>query len=131
MDCQVLAVSLGSEVLAYQNGRQGLYQKYQKINGRASWISASRAIWYVPEFKDWAIGNLDNIGTKFRGIASRGDKESQSPLDIPDDHWMYFATKWKSPSKSGVSIKCMDRKGKKFLCYYIYQGKRFPWPFVL
>jgi len=113
MECQVLAVSLGSEVIAYQNGRQGLYQKYHKINGRASWISASRAIWYVPEFKDWAIGNLDNIGTKFRGIASRGDKESQSPLDIPDDHWMYFATKWKSPSKSDVSIKCMDRKGPR------------------
>ena len=39
-------------------------------------------IWYVEKFKDWAIGDLENIGGKKRGISSVGDQGDKLILGL-------------------------------------------------
>ena len=51
------------------------------MNGQTSWISDSHAIWYIPNWKQWAIGSLDDIGTTSRGIAGHEGHESGLPYD--------------------------------------------------
>ena len=63
---------LKNDVLASQGSLQGIYGVYQTSNGRTSWKSASKAIWYNPDYEDWAIGELEHIGTKIEELYSFG-----------------------------------------------------------
>ena len=42
------------------------------INGKRVWINnaGTKAIWFFPDYKDWAIGAWSNRGTKTRDLAS-------------------------------------------------------------
>ena len=53
--------------LASQGSRQGMYQISDPINGKPSWTSNSRAIWYLLT-EIWFIGDLENIGEDFGSI---------------------------------------------------------------
>ena len=61
---------LKNDVLSIQDSRVGLYKKGGIVNGKRSWTTDSQAIWFVPQYLDWAIGPLKDIGTNFRGITS-------------------------------------------------------------
>ena len=67
-ECQNIQVILQNEVLSKHGLLDGSYQLDQIVNGRSSWISFSSAIWFIPEYNEWAIGSLEKIGTKWRWI---------------------------------------------------------------
>ena len=97
-----------------------LYRAHQTINGKTSWISAATenqtAIWYVPKYKDWAIGDVKHIGGFQRQITSTQNLNNQeskewnlSPTDISSENWKYYDNGWKTPSeKWDIIVKCVD-----------------------
>ena len=62
-ECQNIQVILQNEILSKNEWLEGSYQLDQIVNGRSSWTSVSSAIWFIPEYNNWAIGNLGSIGT--------------------------------------------------------------------
>ena len=111
LDCQYLQVDLKNDVLSKQNLGQGTYEGYQVINGRRSWKKASQAIWFVPQFNYWAIGNFDDIGTTKCGIASKRD---YNKIDDPSNEWEYWNNedvKWTAIPIGDIIMNC---KGKYF-----------------
>ena len=99
-------MTLKNEVLASKGSLQGIYAVHQETNGRTSWKSASKAIWYIPDYDDWAIGELEDIGTKTREINSDGYQGDRSPSDVPNNEW----------SKDGdIIVQCVNNKGKIIL----------------
>ena len=101
-----MEVILKNDVLASKGSLQGIYGVYQTTNGRTSWKSTSKAIWFVPDWDDWAIGHLSNIGTRTYEIRSYGDQDERSPSDVPNNEW----------NKDGdIIVQCVNDKGKIIL----------------
>ena len=98
------------------NGIQSIFAVHQTINGRTSWKSASKAIWYIHQDNDyeeypfphgyWAIGDLKNIGNEIYDIKSDVSREDESPWQISNDYDYY----------SDIIFECKNDKGKQFLC---------------
>ena len=88
-----------------QDSRAGIYSYTGDINGRKYWLKSdgTRAIWYVPDFKDWAIGSNDNLGSKTGGIFSTGNLETQCPHD-KQNNWKYYDEEW--ISSNDVRLNC-------------------------
>ena len=101
---------LKNDVLASKGSLQGIYGVYQTTNGRTSWKSGSKAIWFVPRWNDWAIGDLKNFGAKTWEIKTDDVNRDDSPSDIPNYKWMYYDNiEWIKPGISGdIQIKCVD-----------------------
>ena len=75
------------------------------VNGKRSWISATQAIWFYPEFEDWAIGPLDNIGTNIQGITTGGNY--QDLFDVANDDWKYGDHDgWTDVNSGDIAINC-------------------------
>ena len=56
------------------------------------------AIWYIPQFKEWAIGSAWEIGTNWRRISSNGQSEWDCPHLVPNGTWDYYPTyPWNAP----------------------------------
>ena len=97
---------LKNNVLSNEGSLQGIYGVYQTTNGRTSWKSGSKAIWNIPDYDDWAIGDLSNIGTKTYEIVSYGGQGDRSPSDVPNRKW----------NKDGdIIVQCVNNKGKILL----------------
>ena len=95
---------LKNDVLASKGSLQGIYGVYQTSNGRTSWKSASKAIWF--QYGYWFIGELKDIGTWNREIKSNGDQGDRSPSDVPNGKW----------NKDGdIIVQCVNDKGKIIL----------------
>ena len=97
---------LKNDVLASKGSLQGIYGVYQTTNGRTSWKSGSKAIWYYPRHKEWVIGKLEDIGTWIREIKSNGDQGDRSPSDVPNDEWN---------EDGDIIVQCVNDKGKIIL----------------
>ena len=97
---------LKNDVLASKGSLQGIYGVHQTTNGRTSWKSGSKAIWYYPGWKEWMIGNLGNIGTRTREIRTYGDQDDISPSDVPNDGWN---------ENGDIIVQCVNDKGKIIL----------------
>ena len=96
-----------NNVFSRHTSKQGIYQIDEIVNGKRSWISATNAIWFIPEINDWAIGYLENIGATLCGIHSTGDQEDKSPSDIPNDRWKYLIdSEWKDAPSGDIIINC-------------------------
>ena len=66
----------------------------------------SQAIWYVPQYKNWAIGSLEKKGTSRRGITTVGNNEVGDPQDTgPWKYWNDYA--WTSGGND-VIVECID-----------------------
>ena len=105
--CQSVEVVLRNEVLCKQGDLQGKYQLGEIVNGKQSWKTATQAIWFYPEYEDWAIGSLDEIGTNLRGISSAAE-ENKDLFDVANDDWMYWDGDWKSINSGDIDIICKD-----------------------
>ena len=81
-DCQAIELILKNEVLSKYGSLQGKYQINQIVNGKRSWKTATHAIWFVPEYNEWAIGLLDLIGTD-NCIISSGQNQQWGLFDVP------------------------------------------------
>merc|ERR1712012_387401 len=104
-ECPKLQVDLKNDVLSKQGNSQGNYEKHQIVNGRRSWKTATKAIWFIPEYNTWAIGNLESIGTKYRGIRSKADFGDK--IDDPSNGWDYYSgTEWHTIPSSDIIINC-------------------------
>ena len=99
---------------------QGIYGLYKRTNGRSSWKSATKAIWYIPLAQHWAIGDLEDIGTVNSKIVSDTSEIEKTQFD-------FSRSKWNYPSESDylftgdeadVVIQCVNDKGK--MCLFIF-----------
>ena len=93
-----------NSALKKQGSLQGTFKLQSIVNGRPSWSSESHAIWYIPKDKDWAIGNLGNIGATMKGITAAGN----DPQHITS--WKYYnGDEWMSPDeKNDIIVECID-----------------------
>ena len=98
-----------NDVLLKQGTRQGRYERSTDINERPSWIhtTKSEAIWYVPQWKKWAIGSLSDRGTTIRGIS--GYMEDAPSLPYETISWEYWTgSSFKKESAIGdTSVQCV------------------------
>ena len=109
--CQTISVVLKNKSIEAQFRIQNTYQLSDK-DEQASWISKYQAIWYIPESKDWAFGDLKDLGNKNARIASTGDQVIENlPYEIPSDQFRYYDDGWKKPGANDISIDCIDGKG--------------------
>ena len=106
--CGCLKVKLKNDALTQQGYRQGTYHFSSTVNGRPSWTSKSRAIWYVPQYKDYRIGNLKDIGSTVGGITAFENNEVDDPQHIVS--WKYNKdNEWVSPNeKNDIIVECSD-----------------------
>ena len=99
---------LKNDILARKGSLQGIYGVYQTTNGRTSWKSGSKAIWYYTYHTrtDWFIGDLEDIGNRTGEIYSNGDQGDRSPSDVPNDEWN---------EDGDIIVQCVNDKGKIIL----------------
>ena len=101
-----LEVVLKNDVLRYREKWQGIYQKDKIVNGRLSWKTETKAIWF--EGGNWLIGNLEEIGTAFCSMYSYCDVDHKTPLDVPSDKWMYLNVE--TVSSGDITLKLITGK---------------------
>ena len=85
---------------------QGIYQKDKIVNGRISWKTDTKAIWFEDGY--WRIGTLENIGTQICSMHSYCDVDHKTPLDVPSDKWKYV--KWETVSSGDITLKLIRGK---------------------
>ena len=118
--CQTIVVTLKNGALV-QSSKQGIYQRAEKVNGKASWISSNgnpsnniNAIWYDTDAygsisDDWIIGSLGGLGGNSGGIASTGNQGMSScPYNVSMDAWKYSNSGWIIAGANDVSIECLS-----------------------
>ena len=57
-------------------------------------------------WRDWFIGDLEDIGTKTHKLRSDGDQGDRSPSDVPNDEWN---------EDGDIIVQCVNDKGKLIL----------------
>ena len=75
------------------------YTFYNVINGSPAWVNIAKkvAIWYIPHWEEWAVGQLDKLGSNWRmwsGLDT--DQGDRNPHELPDNSrgfssWYYWA----------------------------------------
>ena len=89
-----LTVELKGEAKDAQSSRAGTYVLGPNtVNGKSHWlqVSGKNAIWYETEFRNWAIGLQDNIGSKKAYIYTPEDVTG--PQEAKE--WKYYNdAKW-------------------------------------
>ena len=98
-----MEVILKNDALDNKGSLHGIYAVHQETNGRTSWKSSSKAIWYYPDWKDWLIGDLKYIGNRNYEIRSYGDYTDKSPSDVPNGEWN---------ESDNITVQCKNDKGK-------------------
>ena len=99
-----------------QKGKEGIYEEHEIVNGKKSWKSSSHAIWFSLKCNNWAIGNLDKIGSDTMSLKSKNDTgDFGYPYDVPNDKWQYcYNSGWNDPTDcTDIMIKSV--KGMKLL----------------
>ena len=111
------ALTVPYGALTYHDEKQGTYEESVTVNGKTSWISSvnNTAIWYVPQFKMWAIGSALQIGTNWRGISSDGSSEWDCPHLVPSFRWDYFNDAgWVAANVGHILVQCnMESEGSE------------------
>ena len=104
--CSTAIVTLKNGALASQGSRQGMYQISDPINGKPSWTSNSRAIWYL--FNGyWFIGDLENIGENYASIYTN---DNDGGLDDTNNQWKYWdGSNWIPASTNDIFINCTSK----------------------
>jgi hypothetical protein len=78
------------------------------VNGKPSWTSQSKAIWYNQDHNLWLIGNLNQIGTTMGFFFTTGTLFGANE----NGKWNSIIEKtWKNPDKNDFTIECIARKG--------------------
>ena len=105
--CAKISVKLKDDAKKQVGEFGGTYKYIGNLNGRKYWSRSGekRAIWYVPEYKDWAIGNGGiYLGGEKRYITSVSDLETTCPNNASNS-WKYWdGNNW--ISTNGVELNC-------------------------
>ena len=83
------------------------------VNEFRYWTTTNRkrAIWHIVDWNQWAIGDYDNLGTKFRGI--RSSIYTRCPEEVTgtansNGSWDYsFNSNWYH-SGDKINVTCLD-----------------------
>ena len=79
---------------------QGTYEKSASVNGKPSWTSQSKALWYNPIGDKWMIGNQKNTGTRRGSMYTYG-------MILGSKYGKYYDGKvWKRLDPIDFSIEC-------------------------
>jgi hypothetical protein len=113
-NCRVLSVTLKNDALKFQPLINGTYFLSDIVNAKPSWKHKvnSKAIWYVPEYDDWAIGFLKKLGTTYRGLTSTNDQGSLDIFNVPSGKWKFYNNDdqiWTKAGKTDVTIQCITK----------------------
>ena len=80
----------------------------ESVNGKPSWKSQSTAIWYIPDFELWTIGDLNNIGKPSGKFCTTGMLFGSNE----NGKWNSFIEKtWKKLDLNDFNIDCIAKKG--------------------
>ena len=106
--CDVITVDLKNVANELQGPRKGAYKIADTINGKPSWILNDQAIWWVPEFSEWAIGNLDWLESVTRGLT--GVPSDKNDFGWPYDQkytWKYWTgSGFTTPGANDIKVQC-------------------------
>ena len=95
----------------YQSQLEDFYKVSENINGVTTWVSYSKAIWYVPMADAWVIGDLIGIGTKSGEIFSYGSigRRFNCPFEATNDIEFFNHDKniFEPDISEDVSIHCI------------------------
>ena len=109
--CDTISVELSGGAMNKQGSNAGIYSYKGDINGRKYWLKSDgkQAIWYVPEFKDWAIGATANnkLGSRYRNICSVKNLETQCPYNT-QNVWKYHIGNGEWKSTNDVKLNCIN-----------------------
>ena len=87
---------------------EGVYHKNPSmVNGKASWISPTHAIWFLQEDSRWGIGHLQGIGTENEGISSVR-VSFICPFQLSSEKWRYYDNGWETSGANETSIQCLS-----------------------
>ena len=103
--CQSLRVILKNNVLALHKLKQGTYDLSSLINGKLSWTSESQAIWFIPQWNQWAIGSIDSLGTNTSGI--RSTQYSNDPQNVVSWDYSEAESGWWS-ADNDILVECIS-----------------------
>ena len=106
--CPTLTVILTNGALTFQEEIQGTYEVFVTVNGKTSWTSTANnmAIWYVPQFKGWAIGTALDIGSNLQGIVDVSKSEWDCPNLVPSSEWYYFNDANWVKANGDIMVQC-------------------------
>ena len=113
-ECQNVILILKNEAFEEQGSRQGMYQVSDFVNEKPSWISikSGHAIWYVQEYNEWVIGDLEDLGTTIRALTTIDDQGYLFPFNVTSDKWYYLNGQlWKPGAVDDIAIKCTGNGG--------------------
>ena len=101
---------------------QGIYGLYKRTNGRSSWKSATKAIWYIPLAQHWAIGDLEDIGTVNSKVVSDTSNIEKSEFDFSRVKWKFprYDSRHIGDEDADVMMRCVNDEGKMYL--FIFTG---------
>ena len=94
-------------MLALYGECQGTYELSASVNGKPSWKSRSKAIWYSTG-NTWGIGNLELIGKPNGPIYTTGTLFGANESREWNSH---IEKTWKKLDKNDFIIECIVRKG--------------------
>ena len=107
---------------------EGSYEEHITINGSPSWISTNKlyTVFYSAFLKNWIIGTLVTIGTRFSIYRGISDGEELCPIDVPSASWIRQETPGSSTSVAGsVTFECpASRNERKNLRQPVIQFKK-------
>ena len=121
---------LGNLKTSYQSAKAGNYIESAIVNGHPSWINANHAIWFVDDLDDWAVGDIKERGTIFRGLSSHNQGGSVCPFDITSTNWDFWnGTKWNSVGGGAgeIAFSCSPVECKNNNHINMYKGLTMIW----
>ena len=103
-DCAAVKISLKRDALVFQGRYAGEYEVSSKVDGKPSFKSGERAIWYNAENDGWIVGILANLG-KFTGDI--WTKDEFEGLTDGRNVWKYQNQGWKDAGPNDVDVQCI------------------------
>ena len=112
--CKIVLLWIAQSYLSmlYAGAQKSLIGKYTykgNMNGKNYWIKSdgTAAIWYSKYYREWSIGNILSLGSKWRSIAAE-----HTSANCPTQNqfrWHYFnGVRWKPDLKSHIHVQCME-----------------------
>ena len=100
--CPIVLVTLKNDLLAALGSIQGTYELSLPVNGKQSWISTSKAIWYSSDYNAWLIGELVKLGSNYASVAVVGE---YGEVDEISNDWMYVdGSNWIIANANDISV---------------------------
>jgi hypothetical protein len=108
--CKHIEVMVHDELVNNIGQNAGTYRINDQVNNYTSWVSDNgmRAIWHINEWNQWAIGDIQNIGSKIRGIRSETDAECPCFCgEVEEAKWDYSNESIWNFGGSKIQVKCI------------------------